>query len=99
MPTGGQVSILLSSSKKGQIRAEYCKFLITRLAKDLTVSHGRGFSRSNLIYMRKFYPCFPKGETLSHLLTWSHYFELLKCEDEMEYALEGITCQLFVASY
>lgn len=32
-------------------------------------------------------------------LTWSHYFELLKCEDEMEYALEGITCQLFVASY
>lgn len=34
--------------------------------------------------MRKFYLAFPKSETVSHLLTWSHYFELLKCEDEME---------------
>lgn len=90
---------IVEFEQNGQIRAEYGKFLITRLAKDLTVRRGRGFSRSNLIYMRKFYLCFPKGETVSHLLTWSHYFELLKCEDEMEYALEGITCQLFVASY
>ena len=37
-----------------------------------------GFSRSNLIYMRKFYLTFQKSETLSHKLTWSHYFELLK---------------------
>lgn len=45
---------------------------------------GRGFSRSNLIYMRKFYLTFPKSETLSHQLTWSHYFELLKCDDPLE---------------
>lgn len=68
----------------GNIRAEYGKQLINRLAKDLTVKRGRGFSRSNLIYMRKLYICFPKSETLSHLLTWSHYFELLKCEDPLE---------------
>lgn len=24
------------------------------------------------------------GETLSHQLTWSHYFELLKCDDPLE---------------
>ena len=41
-------------------------------------------SRSNLIYMRKFYLTFPKSETLSHQLTWSHYFELLKCDDPLE---------------
>lgn len=29
--------------------------MITNLAKDLTRMRGRGFSRSNLIYMRKFY--------------------------------------------
>ncbi|WP_301395314.1 DUF1016 N-terminal domain-containing protein, partial [uncultured Duncaniella sp.] len=75
---------IVEFEQKGKIRAEYGKFLITRLAKDLTVRRGRGFSRSNLIYMRKFYLCFPKGETVSHLLTWSHYFELLKCEDSME---------------
>ena len=50
----------------GNIRAEYGKQLINRLAKDLTVRRGRGFSRSNLIYMRKLYVCFPKSETLSH---------------------------------
>ena len=34
--------------------------------------------------MRKLYLVFPKCETLSHQLTWSHYFELLKCEDKLE---------------
>ena len=41
-------------------------------------------SRSNLTYMRKLYLAFPKSETLSHKLTWSHYFELLKCDDPLE---------------
>lgn len=68
----------------GNIRAEYGTQLINRLAKDLTVKRGKGFSRSNLIYMRKLYVCFPKSVTMSHLLTWSHYYELLKCDDELE---------------
>ena len=34
--------------------------------------------------MRKFYLAFPKCETISHKLTWSHYFELLKCDDSLE---------------
>lgn len=75
MPIGRQGGIV-EFEQKGQIRAEYGKFLITRLAKDLTVRRGRGFSRSNLIYMRKFYLYFPKGVTASHLLSWSHYFGL-----------------------
>ena len=68
----------------GNVRAKYGEQLITNLAKDLTRINGKGFSRSNLIYMRKFYLAFPKSETLSHQLTWSHYFELLKCEDSLE---------------
>lgn len=68
----------------GNTKARYGDQLITNLAKDLTRMKGRGFSRSNLIYMRKFYLVFPKSETLSHQLTWSHYFELLKCDDPME---------------
>ena len=68
----------------GKRKAEYGKQLITNLAKDLTARNGRGFSRSNLIYMRKFYLTFQKSETLSHQLTWSHYFELLKCENKLE---------------
>lgn len=68
----------------GNTKARYGKQLITNLAKDLTRMRGRGFSRSNLIYMRKFYLTFQKSETLSHQLTWSHYFELLKCDDPLE---------------
>jgi predicted nuclease of restriction endonuclease-like (RecB) superfamily len=68
----------------GIAKAKYGEQLITNLAKDLTRMRGRGFSRSNLIYMRKFYLTFPKSETVSHQLTWSHYFELLKCDDPLE---------------
>ena len=69
---------------KGKDRAEYGKQLLVNLAKDLTAINGKGFSRSNLVYMRKFYLAFPICETLSHKLTWSHYFELLKCDNSLE---------------
>lgn len=68
----------------GKVRAEYGKQLLVNLAKDLTLQNGRGFSRSNLSYMRKFYLSFPKCETVSHKLTWSHYFEILKCDEPLE---------------
>ena len=41
-------------------------------------------AKSNLVYMRKFYLAFPICETVSHKLTWSHYFELLKCDNSLE---------------
>ena len=69
---------------KGKDRAEYGKQLLVNLAKDLTARNGKGFSRSNLVYMRKFYLAFPICETMSHKLTWSHYFELLKCDNSLE---------------
>ncbi|MBV5304505.1 MAG: hypothetical protein JZU70_09960 [Chlorobium sp.] len=36
----------------GKIRAEYGKALLSTLSRDLTLRHGKGFSRSNLINMR-----------------------------------------------
>ena len=51
----------------GKVRAEYGKQLLMNLAKDLTLKNGRGFSRSNLLYMRKFYLSFPICETVSHI--------------------------------
>ena len=69
----------------GAARAQYGKKLLVNLSKDLTIRHGKGFSRSNLTYMRKLYLTFPKCETMSHKLTWSHYFELMKCDDPLEF--------------
>ena len=71
----------------GNAKAKYGDKLLINLSKDLTRLKGKGFSRSNFTYMRKLYLVFPKCETLSHQLTWSHYFELLKCEDKLEMQL------------
>lgn len=75
---------IVEFEQKGNARAEYGKQLLVNLSKDLTLSCGKGFSRSNLHYMRKFYLTFPKCETVSHILSWSHYFEILKCDDSLE---------------
>ena len=64
----------------GNTKARYGEQLITNLAKDLTRLRGKGFSRSNLFNMRLFYVRFPKIQTVSGQLTWSHYFELLITE-------------------
>jgi predicted nuclease of restriction endonuclease-like (RecB) superfamily len=34
--------------------------------------------------MRKLYLSFQNSETLSHKLTWSHYFEILKADEPLE---------------
>ena len=68
----------------GNEKAEYGSGLLDRLSKDLSALHGKGFSRSNIYYMRKLYLTFQNSETLSHKLTWSHYFEILKADEPLE---------------
>lgn len=75
---------IVEFEQDGEEKAEYGTFLFERLSKDLTQLYGQGFSRANLLYMRKIYLTFPKSETLSNVLSWSHYFEILKLDDELE---------------
>ena len=75
---------IVEFEQQGNIKAEYGKQLLTNLSKDLTRLKGKGYSRSNLFNMRLFYVRFPKIQTLSGQLTWSHYLELLKCDDPLE---------------
>ncbi len=72
---------IIEFEQGGQLKAEYGKQLLLSLAKDLTDKHGRGFSRSNLQYMRLLYQYYPICQTLSGKLTWSHYVELLTVDD------------------
>lgn len=74
---------IIDFEQGGALKAEYGKALLVNLSKDLTLRYGRGFSRSNLNYMRLLYSKYPKCETLSHKLSWSHYYELLKVEDDL----------------
>ena len=68
----------------GKTRADYGTALLASLSLDLTLRFGKGFSRSNVIRIRQFYLAYPKGATLSHLLSWSHVVELLKIDDPLE---------------
>ncbi|MCL6257636.1 PDDEXK nuclease domain-containing protein [Aquiflexum sp. TKW24L] len=78
----------------GNARAEYGKALISNLAKDRSLLHGKGFSRSNLVYMRILYLRYPISQKPSHQLSWSHFVELLKIEDDLErkfYEIQSIS--------
>ena len=73
---------IVEHEQKGKKRAEYGKRLLEKLADSLTGEFGRGFSRTNLKLMRKFYLLYharigqtppdlflgmPKGQTVSDL--------------------------------
>ena len=66
---------IVEHEQHGEARADYGKGLLKELAARLTTDFGKGFDESNLRYMRLFYRCFPKRDTLRHELTWSHYLE------------------------
>jgi len=75
---------IVEYEQKGDVKAEYGSELINQLSKDLTIEFGKGFSRSNLFQIRLLYLTFPKIQTLSGQLSWSHYIEILKADNELE---------------
>lgn len=57
-------------------RADYGKYIIDKLAKDLNIS------RSNLFNIVQFYKTYPIVHTLRGQLAWSHYRILITLKDE-----------------
>ena len=76
--------IIVENEQNGNIKAEYGKQVIKELSKELRKILGSGFSVSNLFNMKKFYITYPKFQTVSGKLNWSHYCELLSIENEEE---------------
>jgi len=73
---------IFEEEQKGEERAEYGFSLIKNRSKQLKPEYGSGFSARNLEMMRLFYRTFPKTQTLSAQLSWSHYTLLLSIEDQ-----------------
>ena len=73
---------IIMEIQQGDERASYGNAVLEKLSEKLTNEFGKGFSKRNLERMRKFYIYFPKATTLSSLLSWSHYLELIKIEEE-----------------
>jgi len=74
---------IVEFEQQGSSRADYGTEIVDRLSKDLTIRVGKGFSRSNLFQIRQLYLKFKKVQTLSGQLSWSHYIELMKEENDL----------------
>lgn len=57
--------LIVEEEQKGDRRANYGDELLVGLARELTKIYGRGFSKSNLFLMRRFYLTYKKFQTLS----------------------------------
>ncbi len=65
--------LIVEQEQQGQQRAEYGQQQLGQLSMRLQEQFGKGFDVTNLRNMRRFYLVFPKRETLSLELSWSHF--------------------------
>lgn len=63
-------------------RADYGEKLITELSEQMTKDFGKGYTETNLRYMRMFYKTFQIRHTLCDKLSWSHYRLLLTVKNK-----------------
>jgi len=63
-------------------RAEYGKYLIKNLSKEIKPLYGSGYSIRQLELMRQFYRTFPITNALHSQLNWSQYKLLIRITDE-----------------
>lgn len=84
---------IVEYEQNGNEKAEYGSNLLNRLSEDLTRTYGKGFGRSNIFYMRKLYLSYQNSGTLSHKLSWSHYYEILKADDPLEISFYTKECE------
>ena len=58
----------------GYVKSEYGSALINELSKRLVAEFGKGFTPTNLRYMRQFYLYFPIYHSVRDKLSWTHGF-------------------------
>lgn len=66
----------------GETKAEYGTKLLRELSKQMTTDFGKGFTVTNLSYMRQFYLTFPNYHALRDELSWTHYRLLMRVENK-----------------
>jgi len=73
---------IIEFEQNGNVKADYGSSLLTNLSKDLKSRFGKGFSKSNVYLMRQFYLKYPKFQSVTGKLTWTHYAEILGVSDD-----------------
>ncbi len=84
MKTYYNVGKLLIEAQGGEKHARYGNTLINDYARRLTLELGKGYTATNLRYMRQFYLFSRKHHAVRDKLTWTHYRVLMSLKDERE---------------
>ena len=74
--------IIVKHENEDNNRLEYGKEVLKELSKELTKLLGKGYSLTNLTYMRWFYNVYPDYNMINNSLSWSHYVELITIKDD-----------------
>ena len=84
------VGRIIVEAQGGEARAKYGDGLIKEYSKKLSNELGKGYSITNLKYMRTFYLYIEKGQQYADQLSWSHYQVLLSLKniDEINYYIK-----------
>ncbi len=73
---------IVEEEQKGSERAQYGKYLLKQLAKELSSDFGKSFDARELRRIRQFYLYFPIRDALRPELSWTHYRLLIRVENE-----------------
>lgn len=95
--------LIVQEHQSGDPNAGYGKYILKHLSEKLTKEFGRGFSKRNLEFMRRFYLMCANGEIAKTVfsqsrknefkLSWSHYIKLMRIDNSDArhfYELESI---------
>ena len=86
---------IYEEEQKGSARSDYGKLLVESLSTKLTSEFGKGFDKTNLWNMIRFYKTFPIIDAVRRELSWTHYRLLMRVENDdarnfyIKEALEG----------
>ena len=78
-------------------RAEYGKFIVGSVSKQLTIDYGKGFSEKNLRRMMQFGELFPDQQIVAALLrqlSWTHFTILIPIKDPIKRDFYAEMCRI-----
>ena len=77
-----RIGKIIMDIQQGDERANYGEAVLEKLSSKLTNEFGKGFSIINLRRMRKFYNLFEIRSSVMTELSWTHYLEIIKIDEE-----------------
>jgi predicted nuclease of restriction endonuclease-like (RecB) superfamily len=81
----------------GQERAAYGEQIVSTLSRQLSASHGSGFSRPNLFHMIRFVEAWPDEKEAAELaqhMGWSHFKEILYLDNPIQRRFYAEMCRV-----